>query len=56
MTKEQIMRRLDCSEQYALKMIQWAENEQELRILVAQKNHELQTRDAITEFGGYEHG
>lgn len=44
MTKEQIMRRLNCTERYAQHMIDWASNELELRVLVAQKDHELQTR------------
>lgn len=37
MTKEQIMRRLNCSEKYAQRMIDWASNELELRVLVAQR-------------------
>ena len=51
MTKEQIMRRLNCTERYAQKMIQWASNELELRVLVAQKDHELHTRKGIEEYG-----
>lgn len=51
MTKEQIMRRLNCSEKYAQRMINWASNEIELRVLVAQKDHELQTRKGIEEYG-----
>lgn len=51
MTKEQIMRRLNCTERYAQRMIDWASNELELRVLVAQKDHELQTRKGIEEYG-----
>ena len=50
MTKEQIMRRLNCTEIYAQRMIDWATNELELRVLVAQKDHERQTREGLVEY------
>lgn len=49
MTVEQIMRRLDCREFYAQKMINSCETEEELQHLVAIKDHERQTRPAIVE-------
>ncbi|WP_165980850.1 hypothetical protein [Macrococcoides canis] len=45
------MRRLNCTERYAQRMIDWSSNELELRVLVAQKDHELQTRKGIEEYG-----
>ncbi|WP_165958573.1 hypothetical protein [Macrococcoides bohemicum] len=50
MTKEQIMRRLNCNERYAQCMIDWASNELELRVLVAQKDHERKTREGLVEY------
>ncbi len=48
MTVKDIMSRLNCSEFYALKMIDWANgDEYELRCLVAQKDFEKQSRSAI---------
>ena len=49
MTKAQIIQALECSEQYAQKMIDCTSDNYELRRLVAQKCHERQTRKGIME-------